>query len=183
MPKLNSIILHPRLFYYINKQSQLDAGYAFTYDNRLGGDMQVIDKKPDAMHTYAEENRSWRNTFDFHYRNDVDTNNRITAKGSLSNYRLSNTDDGFKFNGDQLSNYLEVNDLLKLPGHDIITGLNYAGEYFTKRPSDVTAVNSYTYHTLGSFLQDGWHLHPKFLIEAGLRADHHNRFGWFVLPV
>ena len=43
-------------------------------------------------------------------------------------------------------------------------------------------VKSYNYQTLGLFMQDGWQLHEKFLIEAGLRSDYHDQFGLFVLP-
>lgn len=182
VPKVNSLILHPRLFYYINKQSQLDAGYSFTYDNRTGGDMQVINSQPDALHAYVEKNKSTRNTFDFHYRNDLDSTQRLTAKGSFSNYSLKNFDNGFNFAGNQYANYLEVNDLLKLHKHDLIIGGNYIGSYFKKRNSDITPLKDFTYHTIGAFIQDGWHINSKFLMEAGLRADHHNVFGWFVLP-
>ncbi|WP_342644557.1 TonB-dependent receptor [Mucilaginibacter sp. CSA2-8R] len=182
VPKINSTILHPRLFYYINNRSQLDAGYAFTHENRLGGDMQVIDNRPDAIHQYSELNQSYRNTFDFHYRNDLDSVNRLTVKGSVSNYNLNNVDEGFAFKGNQLSDYLEVNDLIKLPKQELIIGGNYTGEYFRKNSAVVSPLANYDYHTLGAFVQDGWHINPKFLVEAGLRADHHSRFGWFVLP-
>lgn len=182
VPKVNSLILHPRLFYYINKQSQLDAGYSFTYDDRTGGDMQVINAQPDALHAYVEKNKSTRNTFDFHYRNDLDSTQRLTAKGSFSNYSLKNFDNEFNFAGNQYANYLEVNDLLKLHKHDLIIGGNYIGSYFKKRNSDITPLKDFTYHTIGAFIQDGWHINKKFLMEAGLRADHHNVFGWFVLP-
>ncbi len=182
VPKINNLVLHPRLFYYINDRSQLDAGYSFTYDDRTGGDMQVINAQPDALHKYVEKNRSTRNTFDFHYRNDLDSTQRLTAKGSFSTYQLTNFDNGFNFAGNQYSDYLEVNDLLKLLGHDLIIGGNYIGAYFKKKNSDVTPLTDFTYHTAGAFIQDGWHVHNKFLIESGLRADHHNVFGWFVLP-
>lgn len=180
--KVNSTLVHPRFFYYPNSRSQFDAGYAFTYEDRTGGDMQVIDGHADNIHQYIEQNLSYRNTFDFHYQNGLDSVNHLTVKGSASNYRLHSNDDGFHFNGNQLLDYVEVSDLINAKANDIVLGANYTGEYFRKQPSDPTPLTDYTYHTLGAFVQDGWHVTKQFLIEAGLRTDHHNEYGWFVLP-
>jgi outer membrane receptor for ferrienterochelin and colicins len=182
VPELNSTIIHPRLFYYINKQSQLDAGYAYTYEDRRGGDIKVLNNQADAVHSYLEKNISNRHTADVHYRNDIDSLNRLTIKGSLSNYRLNNNDDGFNFKGNQLLSYFEASDYIKAANNDLVAGINYTGEYFHKLQSDPTPLTDYTYHTLGLFAQDGWHINSKLLAEGGLRADHHNRYGWFVLP-
>jgi outer membrane receptor for ferrienterochelin and colicins len=182
VPKFSTTIIHPRFFYYFNDREQLDAGYAFTYEDRRGGDMQVINKQPDADHSYLERNISYRHTADMHYANSFNSNNRLNVKGSITSYQLNNNFNGFNFRGHQTSSYAEVSDLIKTSKNDIVIGANYAGEYFRKKASDPSALTDYTYHTKGLFVQEGFHLTPKFLIEGGLRADHHNVFGWFVLP-
>ncbi|MHB1177028.1 MAG: TonB-dependent receptor [Daejeonella sp.] len=180
--QVKGTIFHPRFFYYINPKSTLDLGYSYSHENRIGGDMQVIDKRPDANHTYFKSNLSDRNTTDFHYQFIADSTNQFNFKGSLSNYRQLGSEQDFKLKANQLSNYFEAANLLKKGRHDVVLGANYIGEYFRKLRSDPTAINNYTYHTLGTFAQDGWHISDKFLIESGLRADHHSRYGWFILP-
>ncbi|MEO6149276.1 MAG: TonB-dependent receptor [Mucilaginibacter sp.] len=182
VPKFNTTIFHPRFFYYINENTQLDAGYAFTYEDRKGGDMQVINSTADDSHTYIEKNRSYRHTADIHYLNNINTANRLTAKGSFTNYRLNNNFNGFDFSGSQTSGYFEVSDLVKTSKNDIVLGANYSGEFFRKDPLSQGALTNYSYHTTGLFAQEGFHITQQFLVEGGLRADHHNVFGWFVLP-
>jgi outer membrane receptor for ferrienterochelin and colicin len=66
--------------------------------------------------------------------------------------------------------------------HDLVMGANFSGDDFKKQLPDSSFINNYTYQTTGLFLQDDWHIHPKFIAEAGLRWDYHSKFGSFLLP-
>lgn len=180
--KVQNTIIHPRLFYTLNSSTKLDAGYAYTYENRVGGDMSAIKNGPTASNPYFESNLSNRSTADFHFQHDADTSYRLTVKGSYSTYAQRSREPLFSLNGKQTSNYLELNNLIKTKKHELVLGANYTGEYFRKNETTGVYFDDYTYQTLGAFAQDGWQIAPKFLIETGLRADHHNTFGWFVLP-
>lgn len=52
LPLLKSIVLHPRLFFYINKNASITAGYTATIEERKGGDIFVLDNKQDASHQF-----------------------------------------------------------------------------------------------------------------------------------
>ncbi|MBE7178846.1 MAG: TonB-dependent receptor, partial [Mucilaginibacter polytrichastri] len=180
--KVRNTILHPRLFYTIDSATKIDAGYAYTHENRIGGDMQAIAGGSSAAHPYFEGNFSNRHTADLHFQHETDSTYRLTVKGSYSNYAQRSSEPGFLLNASQTSDYLEVNNLIRAGKHELVLGANYTGESFRKGSTTGVFFNDYTYHTLGAFAQDGWQIAPKFLIETGLRADHHNTFGWFILP-
>ncbi len=179
VPKLNSTVIHPRLFYYISDKSSVDFGYSFTGDNRIGGDIDGITTGTGAA--YFERNKSYRNSLDFHYKNRSTENNTLTAKGSLSSFLQTSSEPGILFKGLQYTNYFEVSNLLKLKSRELVVGTNYQGEYFRKQ-SGTVLFTDYTYHTIGVFVQDDWHLTSKLLLETGIRVDHHNEYGTFFLP-
>ena len=58
--QLKNAVIHPRLFFYPTKNITITAGYTATFENRLGGDMQVIGNKADNIHIYFEENKTDR---------------------------------------------------------------------------------------------------------------------------
>ena len=49
---VNNITLHPKLYYYFNDKRKLVLGLSSVYENRLGGDMQVIHEHADTLHRY-----------------------------------------------------------------------------------------------------------------------------------
>jgi hypothetical protein len=51
-------------------------GYNGVFENRKGGDMQVVDEKPDTQHQYFISNRSTRHTFDLNWENKLNTTDR-----------------------------------------------------------------------------------------------------------
>ncbi|MBE7178124.1 MAG: TonB-dependent receptor [Mucilaginibacter polytrichastri] len=177
--RVQNTLFHPRFFYTIHENTRVDAGYSYTYEDRLGGDMRAASGAPDV---YFERNRSDRQTADFHIQYNPDTLYRLSVKGSYSAYNQRGSEPGFFLSGRQTSNYVEANNLIRSGKHEIVLGGNYTGEYFRKKATTGTYFGDYTFHTLGAFAQDGWQVAKGLLIETGLRTDHHNVFGWFVLP-
>ena len=55
VPNLKTFFFHPRLFFYPNKQQTLIVGYNLTYEERKGGDMQVLQQKRDNLHQFFLE--------------------------------------------------------------------------------------------------------------------------------
>jgi outer membrane receptor for ferrienterochelin and colicins len=108
-------------------------------------------------------------------------NNVLTLKGAVSGFQRKNTDYQKLSDGRQTSVYLEASDFTQVGKHQVIGGVNVTVEQFRKRP-DSTRLVDFTYYTLGGFIQDDWQVAPKVAIQAGLRFDHHNTFGDFLLP-
>jgi outer membrane cobalamin receptor len=182
VPDYSHAIVHPRLFYDFNNKTHLIVGYSNLYENRIGGDMTVITAKADQNHQYYERNISKRNTGDLSFSSQLNNIHKISLKGTLSLFNRSVDNTGFLFQGKQLAGYSEISDFIKLSKHEIVIGANYLTDKFDKQAGDTMKLENYDYRTAGFFVQDGWQIIPKFLIETGLRTDFHNKYGSFFLP-
>jgi len=182
VPNLKTGFLHPRLFFYPNEKQTLVVGYNLTYEERKGGDMQVLQNKQDNTHQFFIENRSMRNTADVDFETKLNDKDRLTVKGTASFFNRDISTNVFGMKANQLSWYSELSYLKKTAQHNIVSGLNFTGENFSKKNPDSTLIPGYKYATIGAFIQDDWKLSKKFTVQAGLRFDHHNEFGNFFLP-
>lgn len=183
VPDLKSYFVHPRLFFYPDSVNTIILGFTSNYEDRNGGDMQVVlhDKK-DNQHQFFIDNKSFRNTLDGIWEHEINQNERLVIKGTGSLFNRNISSNTFGMKADQLSYYTEASYVKKLPRHDIVAGLNVTGESFHKQQPDSMLINNYTYVTPGVFIQDDWQLAEKWVAEGGLRYDHHNKYGSFVLP-
>lgn len=182
VPEQRNVTLHPRLFYDFNTNNKLIIGLTTSYDARLGGDMTAARYKPDSVHTFLQKEKVFRNTLDACFTSDLNAKNLLTFKTAGSAFERSIDYSGFVFNATQYSTYSELNDLVKLNKHTIVTGINFISETFVKSPADSVLFHNYDYGTVGFFAQDDWQLTDGFSMQAGIRLDHHNVYGNFFLP-
>lgn len=178
-PTIRQFNFHPRFFWNPSDQTKLNIGYAFTTEHREGGYLPALESNlPNAYRNITDLHR---HTVDFNASHNTSTSNALTFKGALSTFSRTNTDYQKLSDANQSSVYLEANDLFRVGKHQLIAGLNYTVEAFRKNP-DSTRLVDYTYQTIGSFVQDDWQVGEKVAVQAGLRFDHHNTFGSFLLP-
>jgi outer membrane receptor for ferrienterochelin and colicins len=182
VPDLKSYFLHPRFFFYPDSANTITIGITSNYEDREGGDMQAVLHSKDNQHQFFIQNKSFRNTLDAEWEHMLPQNDRLVIKGTASFFNRNINSNTFGMKADQLSYYTEASYIKKLPHHDIVAGINITGENFHKHQPDSTLINNYTYITPGVFIQDDWKLHPKWIVQGGLRYDHHNNYGSFVLP-
>ncbi|MET6998114.1 TonB-dependent receptor [Chitinophaga defluvii] len=182
VPKVRQYLLHPRFFYYINPNATLVAGYTGTIEKREGGDMQVLDQGKNGLHQYTESNNSNRHSIDLQFTQRSLAGGSLHVKGAGSFYHLSHKEGDFLLQGNQTNTYAEISYNKKNKQHDWVIGFNNTGEIFRKNGTDSSLLNNYTYNTTGAFLQDAYYLTPQLMAEAGIRADYHNVYGWFILP-
>jgi outer membrane receptor for ferrienterochelin and colicins len=182
VPRLRQYLLHPRFFWYINPLSTLVAGYTGTIEKREGGDMQVLEHSANNVHQYTEVNNSERHSIDLQFTRKNLGGGTLAIKGIGSFFHLQNDQGTFALLGNQTSTYAEAAYHKKSGRHDWVAGLNNTGEIYRRANGDSTLLGNYTYNTMGAFIQDGYHFTDQFMAEAGLRADYHNVFGWYILP-
>ncbi|MBO9634054.1 MAG: TonB-dependent receptor plug domain-containing protein, partial [Chitinophagaceae bacterium] len=65
IPRFTRYTISPKFFFYPDHSTTLSFGLNTSFENRLGGDMQVIRKDPDAVHSYFERNISDRYSTQF----------------------------------------------------------------------------------------------------------------------
>jgi outer membrane receptor for ferrienterochelin and colicins len=182
VPKLNTFIIHPRLFLYPSESTTIIAGYTGTFEKRKGGDMLVLEGKQNPVHQYFESNETKRNTGELIVESNLSSNLKGTIKASLSNFdRVINTNSHF-FHGKQLNYYTEVSALLSGDKTDWVGGINFIGDEFNIKPSDPVLLKDFANKTAGAFLQNTYRFRENDILETGIRLDHHFDYGNFVLP-
>ncbi len=186
IPEHQDYILHPRFFFTLSQKTKLNVGVTSTIDNRKTGDMEAVKNEPNSLHPYLRKENTFRNVLDLQYTHDFSKTNTLTFKTALSSYQreMSYPYRGIDFHlkAAQYSSYSEVSDRAFLGNHTLVTGVNLITESFRKISADIVPLNNYDYVTVGLFAQNDWKVTDQFTIEAGLRYDHHNINGSFILP-
>lgn len=178
-PQIKQFNFHPKFFYNPSDHTRVNIGYAFTQEHREGGYLPALEgTEPNAYRNITDLQR---HTVDFDASHNTSEKNSLTLKGAVSTFHRQNTDYRKLSDGRQSSIYLEGNDLVRFGKHQLIAGANLTVEAFRKNP-DSTRLVDYTYQTIGGFVQDDWQVGEKVALQAGLRFDHHNTFGNFLLP-
>jgi outer membrane receptor for ferrienterochelin and colicins len=180
VPDVKGLLLHPRLF-WTNEKTKIDAGWSGTFEQRDGGDMQLLTGgNADATHQFFEKNATQRNTFDGHFSHNFTKTFSLAGKTAVSLLDRTTTSGGaFSaiFNGKFATSYSEISFLKNFAKNDLVGGINVVTQSFNKAET-----NGFDYKTYGIFLQNTWKPNPNWIVEGGFRLDNTNNFGNFYLP-
>ena len=183
VPRNRSLLVHPRYFFNAGKNTTGNLGVTYSATRLDGGDFEAVkNRAADAAHPYYEQDNSKRTTLAGQLQSRLSETATLTLKSTASLFRRSGMYAGFDFGGRQISSYSEANMLWKKGAHTLVAGTNLVSENFKKESGDAVPFADYQNITTGLFAQYDWQIAPKFALETGLRTDHHNRFGWRVLP-
>jgi len=181
LPDIGYYILHPKLFFYPTSHTTISLGFTHTAETRNGGDMQVLNGKVSSAHSYFEKNTTGRDTWEFQAEHKLGAV-RLTLKAMYSDFERRIQESTLDFKGRQRNYYTELSGFVPFHKADLVAGINFTGDSFTKLPSDPIPVNEYRNNIFGVFGQYTWHIKDETLLEAGLRYDHHAQYGNFLLP-
>ena len=181
IPRIRSLTINPSFFYYPNEKSSLRLTLNATLENRLGGDMQVIENEQNGIHQFTEENESDRMSYQLSYHNQLEDNRSLTIKNSLTYFKRDITEPDFQFMGEQWSSFSEIAYNYGSSKSNWISGLNLYTDQFNEAPFD-SLERDYSYTTFGAFTQNTIDLTEKLALESGLRFDYDLDYGFFVLP-
>lgn len=161
-------------------------GVNVTNENRLGGDLQVIEGKADQTHHYFEQNNSLRLSTQLSFTHKINEKSQINFKNTVGYFNRQLAEPAFNFTGKQFSSFTEFNYVQNNNSTNWVTGLNLITDQF-KSPSTLNNL-AYNLATLGAFVQNTFKANNWFSIESGLRLDYNspsplNKLnGLFVLP-
>lgn len=182
MPKSNTFNFNPKFYYYLNPNTEIHFGLSTTFDDRTGGDMEVIKGNVNGEHIFTEKNKSERYSTQFKFENS-NSSRTIIAKNSVSYFNRDLTIPNYQFVGNQLSGFSEVlYNLHKKETADWQFGANYYFEKFTEDKLDANNKRDYLHNTVGLFMQNTSDLGSKITFEGGLRTDYNFDYGAFILP-
>jgi iron complex outermembrane receptor protein len=143
--------------------------------------MIVLNKKADSLHQYFEEDNSSRFSSQLQFDKQFGENKSLTIKNSVSYFNRSIDETRYTLEGAQKSSYSEAAMNFKFGQQKLVAGINVTSEKFKEDSIKSHLQRNYNYVTTGFFLQDDWKPTEKFSLEAGLRTDYQNQFGFFVL--
>ena len=182
VPDLKSFFFHPKLFLYPNEKNTLTLEYDGTFEDRNGGDMQVLHKTKDNVHQFFIQNRSFRNSIAGTWENRLNKTSQLNFKGLLGFFNRDIITNVFGMKATQQTFFTELSYLKKWNKHTLVSGINISGENFDKKLPDSSLINPYSNHTLGVFIQDDWKITSKLTAQAGLRFDYNDAYEPVVLP-
>ncbi len=184
VPNAQSLLIHPTLFYYPSFKTTISAGYSGTFDDRKGGNIDLLEKKASAANGYFEQDKSVRHTFDYLLEHSFPSNSKFTFKGNVSNFDRTVTTNTDSFEGNQTSFFSEASLFVPFGGNSLVAGVNTTGGDFTT--NGITSVlhpnQTYNNYTLGAFAQYSWQIKENSYIETGVRLDKHSTYDFFPLP-
>src|SRR5258708_6541061 len=111
IPEFTRYTINPRLFHY-GKTSTISLGANTSFEDRTGGDMNVIAGKRDSIHTYYQNNKSNRYSTQFKWEKRLDNHSILTTKNSIGYFSRKIALSDYNFAGNQLSSYSEINYLI-----------------------------------------------------------------------
>jgi iron complex outermembrane receptor protein/outer membrane receptor for ferrienterochelin and colicins len=183
VPKLGSFVVHPRLFFYPNRKTNITLGYSGTIERRKGGDMLVLAGKPDQIHQYVESNNNTRHTGELFIEHTLHGKTKLEFKSSFSSFDRTIQSNTIVINGNQVNRFSELSLFAPYEKGSLVVGVNSVGDAFNKISSSTSIpLNSFSNQTIGVFIQNTLNIGEKTILEAGIREDFHNHYGNFFLP-
>ncbi|MBE9664802.1 TonB-dependent receptor [Mucilaginibacter boryungensis] len=169
IPKTNRFTINPKVFLYMDDRNSGWFGVNTTYEDRLGGDLQVAEGKADNTHQYFERNKTFRFSTQLSFTHKIDGESRIGFKNTVGYFDRQLGEPGFDFKGRQFSSFSEINYVHNGEKASWVAGANLVTDHFAaKPPKDML---SYNQATTGIFLQNTYKATDWFSIESGLRLD------------
>lgn len=187
IPDYNRFTLNPRLFWHPGDDTKIMAGGQWSIEERLGGDMLVINGE-DQTNRYFEQHNTHRVSTQFSLDHRFSEQTSLSAKNSFTFFERSIEVPGFLFEGNQIASFSEIALHHETNLWSWVGGVNLWDDRFDEQAD--SQPNSRDFYTIifGSFLQNTAQITERFSIESGLRVDHaqpatNNRLdGWFLLP-
>ncbi|TDQ25798.1 TonB-dependent receptor [Tenacibaculum caenipelagi] len=181
IPQVRSFSINPSLFYYPNEREQWRLNFNTTLEDRIGGDIDVIEDNMTSDHNFYEKNKTERYAVQLSYTNNISEDKSFNFKNSVSYFKRNLSLPDYTFDGKQWATFTEATYNLYKDTSDWVFGGNIITEKFIENPA--TTINrSYNQFTFGGFAQNNWKLASNLTLESGLRTDYNDHYGTFLLP-
>lgn len=185
IPQTNRFTFNPKLFLYFNEKTSAWFGVNTTYEDRFGGDLRVIEGKPDSLHQFFERDKTLRLSTQLSFTHTIDSASKINFKNAIGFFDRKILQPNESFDGQQVSSFSEFTYSHTKEKSEWIAGLNLWTDNF--RSLDTSNLN-YNLTTIGAFAQNTLEATEWFSLETGLRIDYNTAAingrlnGIFILP-
>lgn len=186
IPQFKRFTINPKVYMYADDKNTGWFGVNTTYENRYGGDMQVLDGKADDIHQYFERNKTFRFSTQLSFTHKIDGESQLNFKNSIGYFDRQLSQPSFSFKGKQVSSFSEVNYVRNGEKASWVAGANLVTDNFMASPPQDNL--NYNLTTIGIFAQNTYKATGWLSLESGMRIDENTPSparpsnGFFFLP-
>ncbi len=170
IPKSTEFTLHPKLFIYPNEKTTIIIGNSFSHGKRIGGDVQVIRKRPDIVHVYFEENNTVRNVTTVELTKKISDSKTLSVRQSFSLFDRHIEIPAYHFDGTSYNSFTDISWLANSKNHSVVAGATILFDDFQEKKGSAADRDNKNF-TPGIYLQDTWDASAKLKLETGIRFD------------
>jgi outer membrane receptor for ferrienterochelin and colicins len=171
IPQFVLTTINPRLFYYLDSITTIMLGLNTAFEERTGGDLQVINGESDSLHRYFEENSTKRISSQVKIDRILDSASSFTFKNSVSWFDRSISNPLNNFAGEQWSTFTELSYSQAYRKSFWINGLNIWTDKFSAGKETGQSFLDFEQKVIGAFSQNTYNFTDKIILESGLRFD------------
>jgi outer membrane receptor for ferrienterochelin and colicins len=182
IPETRSFTLFPKMYLYPDNKTKMIFGFNASYDDRMGGDVTLINSSADTIHTYFEKNVSNRYNGIFKLERAFDNTSNLLVKASGTSYKRSIETSDYRFEGQQYSGYSEVSYYKQFKKLILIGGADFQLDDFKETKILSDTLRDYDKYYVGTFVQSIYDFSRVFSLETGLRYNYEKDYGSFILP-
>ncbi|MEQ8684298.1 MAG: TonB-dependent receptor [Imperialibacter sp.] len=187
IPRVRSIALNPKIFFYPSERTTLSIGLNSSYEAREGGDIAAIENEGVGGRSFSEENYTGRLGSLINFVHTTSNGSQWSFKNSVNLFARNIDSPIYSFYGEQLASFSELAYNFKVAKHELVTGMNLVSDNFSDpgdnfMPGLGDVDRSYNFLTAGVFAQDTWEVSEQNTLELGLRTDFNNEYGAVLLP-
>lgn len=172
IPQFERYTLNPKLFLNLSPKTALTIGLNMNQEDRIGGDMKLIEGHGDSTHRYFEQNKTRRVSSQLGLEHKFGTCSHLTFKNSVSTFKRFIAIPDYTFDGRQNASYTEVSYSSHADKMEWVAGLNLVTDQFLESRVDTFPLRNYTQLVYGAFIQNTSKITNWLHIESGLRLDH-----------
>ena len=182
IPKFERYTINPRVFVDLSEKTNLSVGLNIVAEDRMGGDINVVEGNGDATHVYFEDNNTDRFSTQLSLSHKLSEHSIFSLKNSVNHFRRFIETPGYRFDGQQWGTFTEVNVTRSKENSEWVVGANLWTDGFSEKQLTSTPLRDYNQTTLGVFVQNNLKLSEKVNLESGLRGDYVIDYGFTLLP-
>lgn len=181
LPKTKSLSFNPKFFYYPSENSTFQLGLNANLDDRIGGDVTLIESGETGNHTFFENNISRRFSSQASYITQIDEKNSMELRNSFSYFNRELKLVDYEFKGEQWNSFSEFRWNKNFENKEFVFGANLYTTKFDELTDSVIQRDSDDI-TVGAFVNSIIDLSSNWVLEAGFRTDYSDDWGLFALP-
>lgn len=174
IPNYKRYTLNPRVFLYFNESDKLVVGVNASFEDRLGGDMKVIEGDSDAQHSFFERNKTNRISTQLHFTHVLNDQKIFSIKNSVNAFKRGITQPNYSFDGNQFSSFSEIGLDITEETLEWAIGLNAWTDKFSEAKLASADSRDYQSNVAGAFIQNTFTASDWLSVESGLRLDYAN---------